>query len=612
MGQDYNSKEVSEHQDDQGMQMAEVSQVQKSSKLHPHYCISIITTSSHQPKYASPHLLDDNREARQKYQDLGVPLYKAGIKGDWEKAKHIIDENPTILNVCITKGGLTVLHLAAGARNVNFVEQLTKMMSKEDLELQDGKGNTALAFAAAAGNVQVAEVLMRKNVNLVTIRGGKGTTPLYVAALFGHSEMAHYLYLRTNDLLEPKDRTGIFFTCINTGIYDLALEMLEDDTSLATARDKDNKTALHLFARMPSAFAKQSSTLPGKLINSCLNFRCKKNLKKSVALQLVQSLWKKILYLPDDDIMTLIGHPTELLFDAAKVGNFEFLAELINSYPDLIWETDSANRSIIHVAVLYRHPSIFNLIHDIGSIKDLLATYTDSENNNILHLAAKLPPPNRLNIVSGAAFQMQQELLWFEEVKKIVQPHYIEMENKKGKTPQELFTSEHKGLLRKGEHWMRSTANSCLIISTLITAIMFAAAFSVPKGNNDPNRTTSFLIFALSDGLALFSSSTSIIMFLSILISKYEEGDFLKSLPLRLMIGLTCLFVSITAMVIAFSFTFLTLHHFELKWVSTFIFVAPFVPISLLAFFVFPPLFDILSSITCSRSLFKVDRHMID
>ena len=186
------------------------------------------------------------------------------------------------------------------------------------------------------------------------------------------------------------------------------------------------------------------------------------------------------------------------------------------------------------------------------------------------------------------------------------------MENKKGKTPQELFTSEHKGLLRKGEHWMRSTANSCLIISTLITAIMFAAAFSVPKGNNDPNRTTSFLIFALSDGLALFSSSTSIIMFLSILISKYEEGDFLKSLPLRLMIGLTCLFVSITAMVITFSFTFLTLHHFELKWVSTFIFVVPFVPISLLAFFVFPPLFDILSSITCSRSLFKVNRHMID
>ena len=118
------------------------------------------------------------------------------------------------------------------------------------------------------------------------------------------------------------------------------------------------------------------------------------------------------MYLPDDDIMTLIGHPTELLFDAAKVG--KLLAELINSYPDLIWETDSANRSIIHVAVLYRYPSIFNLIHDIGSIKDLLATYTDSENNNILHLAAKLPPPNRLNLVSGAAFQMQRDLLWFE------------------------------------------------------------------------------------------------------------------------------------------------------------------------------------------------------
>jgi len=32
----------------------------------------------------------------------------------------------------------------------------------------------------------------------------------------------------------------------------------------------------------------------------------------------------------------------------------------------------------------------------------------------MLHLAGQVAPPNRLNIVSGAALQMQRELLWFK------------------------------------------------------------------------------------------------------------------------------------------------------------------------------------------------------
>ena len=145
-----------------------------------------------------------------------------------------------------------------------------------------------------------------------------------------------------------------------------------------------------------------------------LNLEFQRNLKQTKALELVRYLCKIVLHLGDDKLTDLISHPSQLLFDATKEGNFEFLAELISSYPDLIWETDSHNRSIIHIAVLYRHANIFNLIHEIGSIKDLLATYGDPEDNNILHLVAKLPPLDRLNIVSGAALQMQQELLWFE------------------------------------------------------------------------------------------------------------------------------------------------------------------------------------------------------
>ena len=148
---------------------------------------------------------------------------------------------------------------------------------------------------------------------------------------------------------------------------------------------------------------------------SGLKYKFKEKLKRNQALELVKFVWRHVLSRGHDQAMSLISEPEpELLFDAAKSGNFEFLSELIKSYPDLAWEHDRENRSIIHFAVMHRHANIFNLIHEIGPIKEMIATYEDSEGNHLLHLAAKLPSLDRLNTVSGPALQMQHELLWFE------------------------------------------------------------------------------------------------------------------------------------------------------------------------------------------------------
>ncbi|XP_062015576.1 uncharacterized protein LOC133732124 isoform X2 [Rosa rugosa] len=444
---------------------------------------------------------------------------------------------------------------------------------------------------------------------------------LNTTALLGRSVMADNLYSGTKEMLDESDRPALFFTCIDNGLYDLAMKLLRSDRALAKARNAKQETALHILARMPSDFTSQSPGTWSRLINSCWNFSYNRNLKQvNEALQLVQCLWTELLRNDHDDVMRLIKHPSKLLFDATKLGNYEFLAVLINSYPDLIWQLDDKNRSIIHVAVLHRHASIFNLVHEIGSIKDIIATFTDEdESNNILHMAAKLAPPNQLNLVSGAALQMQRELVWFEEVKKIVQPNSIEMKNKKGKTPRELFTSEHKGLLHKGEAWMKDTAKSCMIVAALIATIVFSAAIlSVPGGTSDNTgqrnflKETAFLFFAIADGVALVSSSTSILMFLFILTSRYAEGDFLKSLPLKLMIGLASLFISIASMMVAFSATFYLDCHYGLGWVPNLIFVFAFVPVALFAFLQFPLLSDMFSSTYCSSLLFRPWKYMIE
>ena len=138
---------------------------------------------------------------------------------------------------------------------------------------------------------------------------------------------------------------------------------------------------------------------------------------QTLAHQLVEKLWEHVLQLQDWEISKLIKTPSKLLFDAAELGNVEFLIILIRAYPDLIWKIDQNNRSLFHTAVLSRQEAIFNLIYEVGAIKDLIAAYKDknnNDNNNILHLAGNLAPLSRRQIVSGAALQMQRELLWFQ------------------------------------------------------------------------------------------------------------------------------------------------------------------------------------------------------
>lgn len=132
-------------------------------------------------------------------------------------------------------------------------------------------------------------------------------------------------------------------------------------------------------------------------------------------LQLVKLLCEQVSSLEDSKIADLLTHPSQPLLTAAGFGIVELVTELVRSHPDLIWKVDEQSRNIFHVAVMHRREKIFSLIHDLGAHKDMITTYKDPDNNhNLLHLAGKLAPLDQLNSVSGAALQMQRELLWFK------------------------------------------------------------------------------------------------------------------------------------------------------------------------------------------------------
>jgi hypothetical protein len=184
-----------------------------------------------------------------------------------------------------------------------------------------------------------------------------------------------------------------------------------------------------------------------------------------------------------------------------------------------------------------------------------------------------------------------------QEVESIVHPKVKEALNKDGLTPHELFTKNHKDMVQAGEQWMKGTATSCTVVAALIVTVMFASAFTVPGGNNQETGSPVFLhkrlfmVFIISDALSLFSSSTSVLMFLGILTSRYAEEDFLKSLPIKMIIGLSTLFFSIATMMIAFSAALLIMLHGKSGLVIPVICLAS-VPVTLFILMQFPILLD--------------------
>ncbi|KAI3674854.1 hypothetical protein L2E82_51873 [Cichorium intybus] len=293
---------------------------------------------------------------------------------------------------------------------------------------------------------------------------------------------------------------------------------------------------------------------------------------------------------------------------AVKYGTYEIIEECISTYPGIIWY-NVGGFYLFLAAIKERQERVYNLVYQMSSHKVFAATQLDDEKNeNALHIAAKLAPPHRLNVVTGAALQMQREIQWFKEVENFIEPSYKEALNNQQKTPRMVFTHEHEGLLKDGQQWMKDTASSCTVVAALIVTMAFAGAFTVPGGNKDDGKPLFlndgvFMLFVVSDAIALFSSSTSVLMFLGILTSRYAEGDFLYALPKRMTIGLISLFLSLVATMIAFSATIALVVRDKVTWIAAPLIIATSIPVCLFGLLQFPLLVELVYS-TYGQSIF--------
>ncbi|KAI4347995.1 hypothetical protein L6164_008760 [Bauhinia variegata] len=343
------------------------------------------------------------------------------------------------------------------------------------------------------------------------------------------------------------------------------------------------------------------------------------NLKNLIGVEkiyqskLTHVLSLKLLRLTCNQIATLV---TYVQLDNAFVFNSimkatendipEFIIGVINANPRLLYTWDSSGGTIFSHEVRFRQAKVFSLIYRPVT-KTAFANYLDKSGNSLIHMTGMLESSTQLNRISGAALQMQRELQWFEYITPL---GWLESINSNSITARELFTENQKDLRKDGEKWMKSIATSCTIVVALIATIMFATSFTVSGGNNQNTGYPMFQdhklfkLFIISDAISLFSSTT-LLMFLGILTSRYAEDDFLKSLPAKLIIGLSMLFISIATMMITFSTTISVMLPGRL-WISIPVILFVSVPVSLFVWLQFPLLVGIYNS-TYGPNIFDRD-----
>ncbi|KAM0053268.1 putative ankyrin repeat-containing domain, PGG domain, ankyrin repeat-containing domain superfamily [Helianthus debilis subsp. tardiflorus] len=457
--------------------------------------------------------------------------------------------------------------------STKLVRYLVSMMSTQDLELQNEDGNTAFCIAAISGNIGMVKIMFEKNRALPLICGSDNMMPLYLAAFHGRDEVVRFLYKtsnrKNNDVWTNDNMDEILLKCIHAGINDVALRILEDNEQLP--QDKHGWDVLQVLAGTPEAFHENTSwitTSPIKALLELTRLVIRLALVETDATLLLRLILKRIMKRPKNVIDEIIRgpvikennmetYPSQILFIAAKMNNKFFLVELIREYPDLVWNRNDDGQTIFHIAVSCRHQSIFSILNEIGSMKDLITPITDNQGNNILHLAGKNPEQNALGRgLVAPPFQIHNEIVWYKEVADTVPPPCRKVKNAQGQTPPELFIENHTDLASKGAKWIHETINISMVVAVLVCTIGFSVAYTVPGGFDQNNgfpmflQDKYFLVFIVADAISFILSTSSILMFLSIILS-HRHGN-MELLLSKWMAGKLALFISIVAIAIVF------------------------------------------------------------
>ncbi|KAL1320315.1 hypothetical protein AAHE18_14G048200 [Arachis hypogaea] len=305
--------------------------------------------------------------------------------------------------------------------------------------------------------------------------------------------------------------------------------------------------------------------------------------------------------------------PTPLLL-AASTGIVEIIEQIIEVHPDAINHVDVKELDVLQVTVRTRQLEIFRFLKTCcgTSMMKKLAGRIGREGRTLLHYVA--PMKYKRKHEAGVVYELQEELRWFERVRNIT-PSYLHMHcnDEMNQTGKELFEMEHDAMLKSAQEWLKQTSQSCSAVAVLVATVVFAAIYQVPGGTDDNGvpkliGSSVFWFFTIMDVLALGSSLSSVVMFLSILSSPFDMWQFRSSLPRRLSLGFTLLFFALITTMMSFTATILLTISRSLnskRWSANLLYSVAFIPVTIFALMQFPLYMTFKRAVTQLWDMFK-------
>ncbi|XVF26116.1 hypothetical protein REPUB_Repub13aG0272200 [Reevesia pubescens] len=173
------------------------------------------------------------------------------------------------------------------------------------------------------------------------------------------------------------------------------------------------------------------------------------------------------------------------LLIAAREGIIEIVNQILHKYPQAIEYTNEKGQNILQVAIKNRQLEIYKLVKKRKMVTNRLVSRIDNNGYTILHHAAEITDIAVRDTPSNDALKLQDELMWFQRVKKLLNQqcsHYVMHCNKDNRTAESLLKKRHEEQLKAARKWMKESAQSCSAVAALIATIAFAAAFTLPGG----------------------------------------------------------------------------------------------------------------------------------
>ncbi|GKA92427.1 ankyrin repeat-containing protein [Tanacetum coccineum] len=473
-------------------------------------------------------------------------LVEATLKGTWWEAKAILQNHKEAFIEGLDHCGNTMLHIAVAQGHNYFVEKLLNFIEDgEQVETINSNGLTALHIASFFDNRYAAELLVKKRKELIILDSYKGHLPLHTA--FHNMKLSTYVYL-----LEVHEKEGRHLPLerypredVQTGIailvdaifrkrYDLGLSLAKIYPELVV---KDDQVLMAMAIAFPNKLGFWETLIDpfpiATLAGPIKNIEKKKKEYKE-AKELLHLIRDKMAI--ENKYQSYNSNHERPIFEAVRQGAHEVVKVIIPSSEAALNYINEEGHNVIQFAITNRSEKIYNYLYPRIEGRYSYIRMTDSSTNNLLHLAGRLAPPFVISRTRGAALQLQRELQWREEVYKLLLPTYRSKKNAVDETPAMVFTREHADLLKEGERWIKTTAESCSITAALIVTIVFAAAITVPGGSNQDTgiplfkRNIAFIIFAALDAVSLFSAATDTSMFYQSY-NTLREKDFMDNLP---------------------------------------------------------------------------------